>query len=206
MNIRRTKLIERDRQVRDARLFVIATEDTYVAEQYFEALERNEVYDRRRVRLLVLPTIDNRADPAHVLDRLAAFSTHWSGADERWLCVDVDDRRDKELSGFCSAALSRGFQVAVSNPCFEAWLLLHLEADPPPRPCESCEKRLRALLGTYDKTHLQPEPWTTGAVAKAVAHARALDVEPANRWPQTPGSHLYRLLASLLEHAPAPPA
>lgn len=43
--------------------------------------------------------------------------------DEVWCVFDVDDFPDIERA--CAEARRSGVRVAVSNPCFELWLLLH---------------------------------------------------------------------------------
>ena len=93
--------------------------------------------------------------------------------------------------------------VAVSNPCFEAWLLLHHTDATLPDTAAACEVELRTLLGGYNKTQLRPEMFTFEAVSDACGRARSLDLTPQDRWPQQPGSHVYRLVEPLLRSAPA---
>ncbi|MGW0879714.1 RloB family protein [Streptomyces sp. NPDC002671] len=51
----------------------------------------------------------------------------WGGAgeefDQVWCVVDVDDFQDLEQAVRC--ARRERIELAVSNPCFELWLLLH---------------------------------------------------------------------------------
>ena len=54
--ISRTGLLDRTVNRRDVRLFLIATEDTYAAKQYFQILRDNGVVDTRRVHVKVLET------------------------------------------------------------------------------------------------------------------------------------------------------
>lgn len=60
--------LDRAVNVRDASLFVIATEGAKTEPAYFEA------FKSPRVRIEVLPTSeDNRSAPKHVVERLRAF-------------------------------------------------------------------------------------------------------------------------------------
>lgn len=45
--------------------------------------------------------------------------------DEIWCVVDVDDHPN--LNSAIAEARDAGIEIAVSNPCFELWLVLHVE-------------------------------------------------------------------------------
>ncbi|MCA9709813.1 MAG: RloB domain-containing protein [Myxococcales bacterium] len=205
---RRAGLLDRAVQQRDARLFLVASEDTHAVRQYFAALESNGVVDVRRVRVVVLDTGDSgHSDPAAVRQRLADVERDLDELrpmDERWLCLDVDHwatgRHTPNLARACKEALEVGYQLAVSNPAFEVWLLLHFGEEPESTQA-ACEARIRALTGSYDKTRLRPERYTAPAVTQAIERARALDVDPTQRWPQAPGTHVYRLVERLPRRA-----
>jgi hypothetical protein len=84
---------------------------------------------------------------------------------------------------------------AVSNPCFELWLYLHVAECPLDKDITSnmMEKMLRNKLGSYNKTNLDIEKFQ-GLVKVACERARKLDTKPTDRWPQTIGTHVYRLI------------
>ena len=68
MPIKRTKLINRAVNVRDARLYVVATEGEETEAQYLE------LFGSSRVRVVTLATRgDGCSAPRHVLDRLSLF-------------------------------------------------------------------------------------------------------------------------------------
>lgn len=114
--------------VRDASLFVIATEGEKTEAQYFS------IFNSERVRVEILPTgPDGRSAPKHVLERLVKFQDQHAleAMDELWLVVDVDRQRPQFLDEVTRDAQAGGYRVAVSHPCFELWLLLHFrDADP----------------------------------------------------------------------------
>lgn len=203
--VQRTGLLDRRVQRRDARIFVIATEGAETEPAYFRGLQEREVIDRSRVHIEVIatPREDGTSAPKHVLGRLDAFSTRYrlfEGLDELWLVLDVDRWPAQQLSEVTQEATQKRFGLAMSNPCFELWLLLHV-ADVPPHAhtCEGCETELRRVLGTYSKTRLNPEIFAARpAVETAIARARALEHD-GHRWPQALGSHVHRLAARLLE-------
>lgn len=49
--------------------------------------------------------------------------------DELWICIDTDHwirgGHQAELSQVLQECRSKGYGVAISNPCFEVWLLMH---------------------------------------------------------------------------------
>ena len=178
---------------RDARLLIVATEDRYAAKQYLEALQERGLIDRSRVHIEVLPTTDTRSSPAQVLDRLVAFQVDELGVlDRRWLVLDVDRWTPAMLGEVCREAIRKDIGLAISNPCIEAWFLLHFEEGVPEPPCQRSEELLRAILGGYDKTHIPAEAWTAERVARACQRGRESDT--GARWPASAGSHMHRLL------------
>lgn len=104
-------------------------------------------------------------------------------------------------------------QVALSNPCIELWLLLHLvnatmltseeqrlwmenrrkskNADP------YLKVRLRQEMGSYHEADYDA-PMLIEHVEVAIERARALDANPADRWPQTLGTRVYLLAESVM--------
>jgi hypothetical protein len=143
--INRKKLIDRTYNVRDAKLFVIATEGAETEKQYFT------IFQSTRIKIEVLHTgEDNKSAPNHVLDRLDSFYKKYDLSDEDslWLMFDVDRWKIKTLSDVCRQARQKNYDLAISNPCFECWLYLHFDdLDPNDTQCKIVEDKLRALLG-----------------------------------------------------------
>jgi len=109
------------------KLLVIASEGERAEPQYFKTL--GEWSDANVVLPLVLKRSGKEkghSDPEHVFNQLKAFidSEQWRPEDEFWLVVDTDSWENlEEISAQCNDA---GYSLAVTNPCFEFWLLLHL--------------------------------------------------------------------------------
>lgn len=195
MRIQRKRLLDRTTNVRDATLYIVATEGEKTEKAYFA------LFGNSRVRVVVLPTDETgRSGPRHVLDRLDAFQgTYDLGAgDERWLMIDVDHHRPEELNPICQEAEQKGIWLAISNPCFELWLYLHLaDADASDTNCHAVETRLRNALGGYNKANLDTNRFAPH-VADAVERARNLHANPSERWPAFPGTHVYKLVERLV--------
>jgi hypothetical protein len=199
MKISRTGLLPRKTNVRDSRLIVIATEGEKTEKQYFENLFDSPVI---QVKILETPS-DGKSDPGYVLQRLVTFQQDCdiNGNDELWLMSDVDRWGPEKLKTVCRLANEAGISVAISNPCFELWLLLHFtEANLEDRNGKALKERLKEKLSGYNSAKLDLSLYTSENVALAVQRAKALDQNPVALWPEFPGTHVYKLAERLLPH------
>ena len=186
----------------DDTLLVVACEDRYAPEQYFKLLP-NE-----RLKVITLPTRDKRSNPTAILERLHQFKQEHDldTGDQLWLALDTDHwasgNHKKALAEVLKECQQRGIQVAMSNPCFDLWLLLHqMDVDPndPPANCKEVATRFRAEMGQFSKTLLRAEHYPPEKVLEAVARAKALDVDPDNWFPDNPCSRIYRIVEQAIE-------
>lgn len=196
-----------ERAFRDDRAFVVATEDRYAPAQYFEAIREP------RVIVKVLPTEDTLSAPRHVVERLksvyraAVDAGNLLKGDEFWALLDTDHWvQPNHIAGLLQAlgeARQSGFKIAMSNPCFELWLLLHHEdvaAGSVFGDCAEVAVRLRACLGRYNKCRLRVEDFPVPAVDAAIRRARALEAVPdelAGYWPEHAGTRVYLLVEAI---------
>lgn len=201
----RTRLVSRHAGRRDARLFIVATEGARTEPQYIDALKLNGVIDRTRIIVEVVPTLDGRSSPAHVLERLKVARTQYElkPFDEFWLLLDVDRWEPRMLSQVAQEAHQNGYSLGVSNPCFEVWVALHsVDTLPALVRCAEVEAFIRQLWGSYQKANLPAERFSWEAVDAASERAKRLDRDPSARWPQeSPATHAYRLFDRLLSRA-----
>ncbi|EXJ15725.1 RloB family protein [Imhoffiella purpurea] len=197
---RRPRPLDRAQEhVRDTRLVIIAAEGQQTERQYFA------MFRSTRVQVKVLAAgADNRSAPEYVLERLRRFQDEYQldEGDSLWLMLDVDRWGSDKLAAVAREAKSVGFGLAVSNPCFEVWLLYHFTADIPATDrCGDIEQALRQATGSgYNKSRLQPECFAPHLSA-ALERSEAADPSPRGRWPKDPGSHVYRVIRELPEEA-----
>jgi hypothetical protein len=196
--INRTKLLDRQHDRRDARLFIIATEGAVTEKQYFG------MFGSSRIKVEVLPTgSDNQSAPDYVLDRLDSFKEQFDlhEDDMLWLVLDVDRWGDEKLSVVCREARQKNYHLAISNPCFEVWLCLHCDdLDPEDKTCKQFKARLRKILGSYNGSNLDLSEYEPH-LATAVERAQILHSDVQQNWPPTIGTHVYRLVEILLQLA-----
>ena len=203
--------------VRDSSIVVIACEDTHAVKQYFEK------FRTRRVQFKVLPTEEGYSSPKAVVERLNRYrmEEQIGDEDELWICIDADHwirgSHQRELAEVLRQCRSNGYCVAISNPCFEVWLLLHFvtiddellntilgnaqnstvsESDRQSIRCDGFEEHLRIVSGGYNKTNVGRLPITTLEVIQAMQRARELD-NGTGDIPGAPGTRAYKLLDTL---------
>lgn len=180
-------------------MFVIATEDTYAPKQYFAELRQP------RVVIEVVETRNDGSAAMHVVSRLkkvvddAKKFGEWAEDDQFWVLLDTDHwTQPSHVASFSKAikeAKESGFEVAVSNPCFELWLLLHVAEAVSPLNAQAVEKQLRAALGSYSKTNV-PADKLMPLISQAIERAKKLDVGEAG-WPQSVGTQVHLLVEAI---------
>ncbi len=180
--------------LRDSRLIIIAAEGRETEKQYFDQ------FHDTRIQVKVMPTgEDNQSSPQHVIDRLNSYREEFQigVGDELWLMIDVD--RWKNLSEIAREALQRGYQLAISNPCFEVWLLSHYKEPPEFAPkCQFIEDDLKDVLGgSYNKSNLNLSQFS-GRLDLAIELGKKKYANSTDRWPQNVGSYVYRVALSIL--------
>ncbi len=195
--IKRTKLLERKHDRRSAKLFVIATEGRDTEKQYFE------MFGNRKIKVEIVATgDDDKSAPQYVLERLDKFKDlyDFNEDDEFWLVLDVDRWVKKnQLIAVCPEARQKGYQLAISNPCFEIWLCLHFgDLHPEDKTCKHFGARLKTVLGGYNKNNLDVSAYKSN-VKNAIARSLSLDLKPNEYWTSQLGTHVYKLVERILQ-------
>lgn len=115
--------------------------------------------------------------------------------DQVWCVHDVDDH--PRLDEARVMARDNGIELAVSNPSFELWLLLHLRENPGARHRRDVARLLKQLLPNYDKRVIF-EHFVHG-YEDAVKRARRLDemAEQEGDRGRNPTTGVWRLTESI---------
>lgn len=217
MRNRNSLIRERREAFRDARLIVIASEGKDTERIYFKALAKE--YTNPRVHVHILKRSEdekNNSSPEHVLEQLNEYKCQYEleADDELWLVTDKDHWTEAMLSRVATECMQDvSMHMALSNPCFELWLLLHLVdvASLTPeeqklwmenrRKSKSSNPYLKVLLrqkmGSYHESAYDVLTLIEH-VEVAIERARLLDKNPADRWPQTLGTRVYLLAESVM--------
>ena len=205
MRSRNSLMRERQEAFRDARLIVIASEGKDTERIYFKALAKE--YTNPRVHVHILERSEAEQKEQYALE----------ADDELWLVIDKDRWTEAMLSRVATECTQDEYMhMALSNPCFELWLLLHIEDAVSLTPEEQMlwmENRrksknsdpylkvsLRQKMGSYHESSYDALSLIVH-VEDAIERARALDKIPNDRWPQTLGTRVYLLAESVMNRS-----
>ena len=168
-------------------------------DQYFDGLKEN-------ARKLKIPEIiqierldkkddkDTKSHPRHVKDLLCERKKDWEehGFDpnELWMVVDRDPQnvKTKQLEEIIEICQEQGFNIAISAPTFELWLLLHIvdikdydktvliqnkKVGNSKGSKRFIETELSRLLGGYNKNNIKFERFIEG-IEKEIKRAKSI--------------------------------
>ena len=90
----------------------------------------------------------------------------------------------------------KNFGLALSNPKFEYWLLLHFE-DGKGVTAGNCIEKLKKHVENYAKNKICISKFYE-YTQTAIQHAKAKDASNCSDWPRTNGSTVYRLVEQMI--------
>lgn len=171
----------------DTYLVVIGAERTESA--YLKGLR-----DHFELRTVALKVVEKPCAPDQLVE-YTRDSFRLADYDQIWCVTDVDhyEREGGKVSAAAALAATCGIRLALSNPCFELWLLLHHESCA--GYCATCavvERRLLKRLPRYDKTRLRFGDFVDG-LDDAVKRAKTLDAGG------NPSTSMWELVTAILE-------
>jgi len=200
--------LRRVSKYRDVKKFIcIASEGTKTEPNYFKGLKIS--LKNPNIHIKSIARDDTASAPNHVLRKVNEFKkeTRLMSTDELWLVIDIDRWTTKMLSEIARECLQHKYFLAVSNPRFELWLLLHLadvskykneEKDKLKKVNGHIENRIKEICGSYKKNCLNMEIFRP-KILKAIKRAKKLDKNIRNRWPNVLGTHVYKLAESIYQ-------
>jgi len=124
----RRELVRGSMGLERKKIFVLAYEGNVTEPSYFETLKANSVvFSDQCVYLhsLKRPKYDTKSSPNHVFGALKKCKNdfEFQPGDEFWMIIDTDKWNIAEVNQWIKS--EKGMYLAVSNPCFEIWLLMH---------------------------------------------------------------------------------
>ena len=204
--------LERRRGVRDLeKRFLIVCEDGKSAPNYFNALKKHFNLSAASIRVA---GSEGHTQPLQVVERAvdinasaAAKDSSTEPFDQVWCVIDGDF--GAKIANARSKANAHGVLLAISNKCFEYWILLHFEEnDKAAADCNGLVKTLRKKhLPKYEKGKCEFEP-IVPKVREACARAEKLRKPGIARGDlpevQNPCSEVYLLINAILGAMPKP--
>lgn len=201
---------------------VLSFEGTVTEKRYFEALRSSDVFNDSGL-IETIPLVRRKngtlgSDPVSVKSLLkkAKEEFNFKPTDEFWVIIDRDDWAEEhhinleKLVEDCKA--EKNFFVAMSNPCFEIWLILHRAelADFTEEEKDAIRKNdrisntkhfvdtvLENLIGHPYKKRLKGEDFIP-YIYDAIRRAEANHIEE-DELPKDLGSDVYKLVKKLVK-------
>ncbi len=179
-------------------LFVIATEGTKTEPQYFQFLVKK--IDSQGINIQYKPLDSKKHSQKEVLKTMERWlkNNDLRDKDEAYLVIDRDNWEEKEIKELYQwSQKQNNYGLAVSNPFFEYWLLLHFEngkgIDCPRKSKDS----LDTYLPNYNKARLDTKK-LENKIQNAIHHAKQKDIPLCQDYPKIYGTTVYRLVEKLI--------
>ena len=177
------------------KLFVISTEGAKTEKEYFHRFKA-EQYP------VLIKCLDSKhkSSPLQVLDKIKTYLAAEQPNEplEAWVVVDRDNYREQDLAEVVAwAKANSNYHLAVSNPNFEYWLLLHFENSRRSLSSKECLRLLRKHWSDYNKG-VDHRKISDTCIMEAIARAEQQD-HPDGEWPDTTGTRVYKLVKQILE-------
>lgn len=174
------------------KLFVISTEGHETEPAYFS------IFNNDKLQIVPL-TARGKGSTYKVLSRAKEYlkENRLEQGDELWLVVDKDANSDIQLQELHDFTVSKeSYGLAVSNPRFEYWLLLHFE-DGTGANNTNCNEKLKKHMPNYEKSKIDVKKLKDG-IDDAIKRAKQKHSHENQKWPENNGSTVYKLVEKLV--------
>jgi hypothetical protein len=206
------------------KLFIVASEGADTERIYFEAvaqLAAANIHKRANIKIEYLNRLSEaeRKESGHtkVVAQLDEYKKNYllEETDELWLVIDRDKNNNpiKNIAAIAQLCEQKNYNLAISNPTFELWLLLHLvdldlfdeaaklnlfENKYVNKTKRTLEKELSTYLNGYNKSKYDASQLLPN-INTAIDQAKKLDIKPEERWLEDSlNSRVYRLMQNIL--------
>lgn len=189
--------------VRDYTLFAIACEGSVREPEYFKVFE----YLSTKIKVDVIEsyttdgTKSTKSSPTWLLDKAMEYieKNGLLQEDQLWFVLDVDRWKRtqiEELASYCNQY--ENWNIAISNPCFEIWLLFHkkvtLDFPTTITPKEIKRELAEVELGGYHKLHY------IKLIEEAIKNAKEADIDSNHFFPAINTTKVYELAEALQQN------
>ncbi|MEM6263491.1 MAG: RloB family protein [Bacteroidota bacterium] len=178
----------------DASLFVIVAEGEQ-EDDYFRYFQNKS----SRVRVKVVQRDGGKSSPKHFLERVEQFKEEesWvpSAGDSFWFVLDVDRWNRSHITDHIKGCnQNEHMNIAISNPCFEVWLLYHFLTYFQDNSWQKLKRQLHEVVsGGYSREKC------TLLYKTACENSRNSDTGPNNPIPARTQTKVYLLMEELMK-------
>ncbi|MFN2453274.1 MAG: RloB family protein [Pyrinomonadaceae bacterium] len=188
------------------RKLIIVCEGKKTERGYFEEIRKS----RRLPTLRVYVVHPDATDPLSIVRAAIEYrqarkdERAWAKEDTAWAVFDGDEHREANPDRWNDAiqiARSKDIHLAVSNPCFELWYLLHYRSHTADITRQKAFHLLKSHISDYEKAKtLWPSPLeslTDEAIQRARQLASRAETDELQLF-TNPYTSVYELVESLL--------
>ena len=198
-------------------LCIIATEGQKTEIKYFSKLSNEFCPPRNKIYIEILPKLTSDSAPIAVIRMLDEFKKDYilRDDDELWMVIDRDKQSwtHAAISQVARQCYQKDYFLALSNPAFEVWLLLHVKDFSEYTRDEieelfqnkrnrshrtRLEKELITICGSYNKKNPNLDHYFP-YIHSAVQRGKNLMEQPNERWPDYLGTHVWKLVKRIID-------
>jgi hypothetical protein len=200
-------------------LCIIATEGQNTEIKYFNRLKIDFPTPKNKIYIEVIPKLTSNSSPTAVIRMLNEFKKEYilREGDELWMVIDRDRQSwtSSNISQVARQCYQKDYFMALSNPAFEVWLLLHVKDITKyaqdeieelfqnkriNRSRTRLEQELISICGSYNKNNPNLDHYFP-YIRQAVRRGEDLMENPSESWPNYLGTHVFKLVKRIIEQA-----
>jgi hypothetical protein len=195
---------QRKSKIRDPlKRIIIAMEGNKTEPKYFDEIKKRFKASSLSIILLTRDETDTNSAPNRVIVQLKNYKQNnkIEKHDELWLIIDKDRWPPQQLSEVAQECVTSQYNMGLSNPCFEIWLILHFDnlfehvgATWSP---QTASAKLNSVHETYN---ISSYSQIADKIETAIENSKILDIDRTSRWPNTLGTRVYILAESILRN------
>ena len=160
----------RNPERRKKKIFTVVTEGRNTEPEYFRIFKSKNLDAH-----INLSKRDNKSAPKYLLQEIKRNieRIELKSTDEAWIVLDRDRWGESQLNELFNWAKNRkNCHIAISNPSFEFWLLLHFEEGNGVNSRSECETRLSNYLNREYKKSIDGRKFTPERISTAIDNAK----------------------------------
>ncbi len=180
------------------KLYLIATEGE-TEKDYLELIQKMV---SAQIKISV-PKPDHKPNPDKVIERMekARKAEDLRKGDEAWLIIDKDTWPEEQIQRAFEWAEQRSDRgCALSNPCFEYWILLHFEKPKSGLSTKSITDQINKHIPNYEK-RLKEAAFSKTQIEDAIKRAEQQERNRSTLYPEQNGTMVYKLIESIFKHS-----
>lgn len=184
--------------------FIIYPEGTLTEPRYIRILDSLIQSQFPDSKIRIAPRLSNHSGPKHILTKIKndKKNGHILASDDVWAWIDRDKWQISDiehLKSWKDQGEVEHFDVGVSDPKFELWLLYHFEKGNGQRTPEEIDRKLKGYIQDYQKD-IPKDLIDWKSVKRAIENAKSKDKDYKGNV-NYPHSEIYRMLERMISIA-----